>query len=144
MASNSQFAIAVHTMALLARSGDEFAKSDCIARSVNTNPVVIRRVLCALSDAGLVTSHTGPNGGSRLVLSPATISLLDINRAIEQRAIFGLHCRPPDQDCPVGRNIESVLCDVQQQVEGAINSVLASITLDAIVQQLEPELINCG
>lgn len=144
MATNSQFAIAIHTMALLARSGDELAKSDCVARSVNTNPVIIRRVLCALSDAGLVTSQTGPAGGSRLAVDPGLITLLDIHQAIEQRAIFGLHCRQPDQDCPVGRNIETVLCDIQQQVEGAMNGVLASITLDSLVQRLEPELVNCG
>ena len=144
MAANSQFAIAIHTMALLARSGDELAKSDCIARSVNTNPVIIRRVLCALSDAGLVTSQTGPAGGSKLAVEPRSITLLDIHRAIEQRAIFGLHCRPPDQDCPVGRNIESVLCDIQQQVEGAMNQVLAGISLDSVVRQLAPELVNCG
>lgn len=144
MAANSQFAIAIHTMALLARSGEDLAKSDCIARSVNTNPVVIRRVLCALSDAGLVCSQTGPAGGSRLCVAPSSISLLDIHRAIEQRSVFGLPGRPPDQDCPVGRNIEAVLCDIQVRVEGAMNEVLASISLDSVVQRLEPELVNCG
>ena len=144
MANNSQFAIAVHAMALLARSGDDFAKSDCIARSVNTNPVVIRRVLCAMSDAGLVSSQSGPAGGSRLAVPPTSINLLDIYRAVEKHAIFGLHCRPPDQDCPVGRGIETVLCGVQVQVEGAMNEVLSGITLDSVVQRLEPELVNCG
>lgn len=144
MASNSQFAIAIHTMALLARSGEELAKSDCIARSVNTNPVVIRRVLCALADAGLVVSQTGPSGGSRLAVDARSITLLDIHKAIEQRAIFGLHCRQPDQDCPVGRNIESVLCDIQDQVEAAMTGVLAGISLESIVERVAPELVNCG
>src|SRR5436190_7754954 len=109
MSTNSQFAIAVHTLALLARSGEEPAKSDCIARSVNTNPVIIRRTICALADAGLVTSQSGPSGGSKLAKPTESINLLDIYRALEQRPIFGLHCRTPDPDCPVGKNIELVL-----------------------------------
>ena len=51
MAANSQFAVAVHILTLLARKSDEHVKSSCIADSVNTNPVVIRRLMGQLGQA---------------------------------------------------------------------------------------------
>ncbi len=73
MAANSQFAIAVHVLALIAKGGEENVKSDCVAKSVNTNPVVIRRLLCNLNQAKLVISQTGGAGGTRLVRPPEEI-----------------------------------------------------------------------
>ncbi|MCC7307577.1 MAG: Rrf2 family transcriptional regulator, partial [Acidobacteria bacterium] len=57
MAANSQFAMAVHILALLALKGETNLKSDTIAHSVNTNPVVIRRILGQLANARLVESQ---------------------------------------------------------------------------------------
>ena len=78
MAANSQFAIAVHVLTILARSGDERVKSDYIARSVNTNPVVIRRLLSNLQEAGLVVSQVGAAGGTSLHKQPKDIYLSDV------------------------------------------------------------------
>ena len=65
MAANSQFSMAIHILALLAGAGEENVKSKLIARSVNTNAVVIRRILSHLNHAGLVVSQTGASGGTR-------------------------------------------------------------------------------
>jgi DNA-binding GntR family transcriptional regulator len=43
----------------MAWSGEEPLKSEQVAESVNTNPVVIRRMLLELAEAGLVVSQTG-------------------------------------------------------------------------------------
>ena len=65
MAANSQFSMAVHILTLLANAEGENVKSGLIAASVNTNPVVIRRVLSQLNQAGLVASQTGAFGGTQ-------------------------------------------------------------------------------
>jgi Rrf2 family protein len=62
--------------------------SEEIARKLNTNPVVIRRVLSLLRQAGLVTSHKGPSGGSKLAKSGKAIRLGDIYRAVETVAVL--------------------------------------------------------
>lgn len=54
MGSNSRYTVAVHTLLLLKDPGGEWVTSDWIAGSVNTNPVVIRRILRGLQAAGLV------------------------------------------------------------------------------------------
>jgi len=122
----------------MAWSDEEPLKSEQVAESVNTNPVVIRRMLCELAEAGLVVSQTGSLGGSRLASDPAKTTLLDIYQALECGGVFSLHRQPPSRDCPVGVNIETVLGDVLLEVDAAVEAVLAKITISDVVQRLKP------
>ena len=67
MSTSSRFSVAVHILTLMARADDEPMKSDQMAGSVNTNPVVFRRILCELARAELITSQTGASGGSSVL-----------------------------------------------------------------------------
>ena len=140
MSTNSRFAVAVHVLSLMAWSGEEPLKSEQVAESVNTNPVVIRRMLLELAEAGLVVSQTGSLGGSRLANDPAKTTLLDVYRALECGGVFSLHKAPPSRDCPVGVNIETVLGEVLSEVDSAVERVLQNITINDVVQRLKP----CG
>ena len=69
MPGSPRFAVAIHVLAVLAfieRKGGERVSSSQIAMSVNTNPVVIRNLLKALKDAGLIRVKEGRGGGIRL------------------------------------------------------------------------------
>jgi Rrf2 family protein len=140
MSTNSRFAVAVHVLSLMAWSGEEPLKSEQVAESVNTNPVVIRRMLKELAEAGLVVSQTGSLGGSRLAGDPAKTTLLDVYQALECGRVFSLHRQPPSRDCPVGVNIETVLGDVLLEVDSAVERVLENITINDVVRRLKP----CG
>lgn len=135
MARSCKFAVAVHITALLALE-EHACVSEWIAGSVNTNPVVVRRILSALAKAGLVTSTRGSNGGSALAKSPERITLLDIQRAVEDEEPPPLHHQPPNPACPVGRNIQSVLVRVMDRAEAAREAVLATTTLADIAGAL--------
>ena len=137
MAANSQFAMAVHILTMLAKSGDENIKSDYIAGSVNTNPVVIRRLLGQLSSANLVTSQTGSSGGTRLARSAENISLCEIYKAVSCGEVFGLHAKSPNQDCPIGRNIEAVLCNLQKEIDRSVGEKLGQYTLQTVIEMME-------
>lgn len=144
MAATSQFAIAVHVLALLAKGGAENVKSDCVAKSVNTNPVVIRRLLCSLSQAKLVVSQTGGTGGTRLARSPDEIRLSEVYRAISGGEVFALHRQTPNQNCLIGRNIQAVLENLQTEIDQAVERKLAEFTLQNILDSVEQEIvINC-
>jgi len=136
MAANSQFSMAVHILTLVARSGDENIKSDYIAESVNTNPVVIRRALSQLAQAGLVTSQTGATGGTRLARPANEITLCSIYGAVSCGEIFALHAKAPNQDCPIGRNIEAVLCELQKEVDRVVVDTLGHYTLADILKRI--------
>ena len=136
MAANSQFSMAVHVLTLLTRADGAALKSESIARSVNTNPVVIRRLLGQLAHAGLVVSHSGSQGGTRLAIGADDIRLSQIYKAVCCGEIFALH-DSPSQDCPVGRGIESVLCILQKQIDTAVDEKLARYSLREITQMVE-------
>lgn len=137
MAANSQFSMAVHVLAMLAKSVDDNVKSECIAASVNTNAVVIRRLLGQLNQANLVVSQTGAAGGTRLAKQPSEISLCEIYKAVSCGEVFALHAKSPSQDCPIGKNIEAVLCNLQKEIERTVGEKLRQFTLASVIEMVE-------
>ncbi len=137
MAANSQFSMAVHVLTMLACSGEEKIKSDYVAGSVNTNPVVIRRLLGQLNQANLVISQTGATGGTRLARYPEEITLAEIYKAVSCGEVFALHAKSPNQDCPIGKNIEAVLCNLQKEMDKSVDQTLSRYTLASVIEMVE-------
>lgn len=134
MAANSQFAIAVHILTVLAKEGEgNNVKSDYIAASVKTNPVVIRRLLGDLNQAKLVVSQTGANGGTQLAKCPKEINLADIHKAVSCGKTFALH-RQTNDDCPIGKNIQCVLEKLQTEINDVVEAKLAQFSLQDILR----------
>lgn len=133
MSRNCRFAVAVHVASVLALNGEAPCTSEWIAGSVNTNPVVIRRILSALAKAGLVRSIRGSAGGSVLARRPDAITLLDIAQAVDEDEGPALHHQPPNPACPVGRGIQPVLVRIIERAEAARESVLAATLLSEVV-----------
>ena len=66
----------------------------------------------------------------------AKVSLLEIYRAVDEPGILALHSGTPNPACDVGRNITAVLETVIERAEGAMEAVIASMTVQDIVQAL--------
>jgi Rrf2 family protein len=128
--------MAVHVLSVLAYKDGERVTSGLLASSVNTNPVVIRRLLLALQRAGLVETRKGVGSGSRLSCSPGKISLADVYRAVEAGQGLVLPPRKPNAHCPVGSCIQRTLSDVFSSVEDAVLKNLNKMTLGTIVEQV--------
>jgi len=125
-------------LTVLALHRGEALASRCIAMSVNTNPVVIRRLLGLFREAGLVESKTGVGGGWELVADPKRITLLDVLRVVEPKnEAFALHRSEPNPKCPVGCNIQDVLVDIYGDVEQAMAERLARSTIASVIDALE-------
>ncbi len=128
----------MHILAYLAFRQGVAVPSAEIAGSVSTNPVVIRRLLSALVKARLVSAQKGANGGFALASTPTNISLLDVYRAVEPTPNHGLRTFTPNQKCPVGAKIESILHGVFFKAQAGMETALARFTLAAIDQELRP------
>lgn len=111
--------------------------SEFIAGSVNTNPVVIRRILGRLRTAGLVKSHPGVNGGWLLCKSASDITLADVRLAMEEGSPFTMHTNAPNPACTVGRHIQGVLGHVFGHAERAMHDDLSRSTIAALVQSVK-------
>jgi Rrf2 family protein len=134
---SSKLSVGVHILTVFALKPGEALTSEFIACSVNTNPVVIRRLLGSLRAAGVVESKTGAGGGWSLLVDPARISLLDILRAVEPQAdFFALHRAEPNPECPCGLHIQGVLTEVYDKVRDGMARQLDGITIDCIAEKI--------
>lgn len=133
---STRFSVGVHILAMLAICKDCTNTSDFIAGSVNTNPVVIRRLTGLLKKAGLVHTSTGI-AGATLAKPPEEITLLDIYRAVgaAKNTLFDVH-QHTNEKCPVGANIQSALADTLEVTQRALERELESKTLADIVNSI--------
>jgi Rrf2 family protein len=141
MTSNTRFAVGIHILTLLAQDREEPITSEFMAGSVNTNPVVIRRVLGALRQARLVTSQGGNRGGWRLVREPEEITLADVYAAVEAESLFPLPQRAPNPQCRVGRNIQQALT---QHIDAAAQALTAELARTTVADILREVLVAAG
>jgi Rrf2 family protein len=125
--------MAVHVLAVLAYKDGDRVTSALLAASVNTNPVIIRRLLLALQRARLVETRKGAGAGSRLSRSAAGINLAQIYRAVEQSEPFAIPSSKPNADCPVGNCIRQELEKVFASAEAALEQDLAKTSLAAVL-----------
>ncbi|WP_291567773.1 MULTISPECIES: Rrf2 family transcriptional regulator [unclassified Clostridium] len=137
MKISSRFSVAVHILSMLSMEKDNLCTSEWIAGSVNTNPVIIRRVTGMLKKAGIVNVNPG-SGGAYLLIPIESITLLDIYKAVEvveEGQLFQIH-ENPNPKCPIGANIQLVLEIILLKAQGAMEDVLRNVTMKDIVEGL--------
>ena len=134
MSSNTQFALGVHLLTLLAALAPGTLSSEVMAESAHANPVQIRRLLGRFRRAGLVASKPGVGGGSQLLQDPATITLGDVWRIVQgEHQVLGSYAGDPD--CPVGRGIQSWVTDIDRRARQAIEDELERTTIRQLVDR---------
>lgn len=142
MQISSRFTIAIHMFTCIDTFGEDTKiTSDFMAGSINTNPVVIRKILSQLKGAGLLKVKRG-TGGVEITKPLNEITLLDIYKAVEcveDGMLFHFH-ENPNKDCPVGKNIHFILDDKLKQVQDAMEKELMSITLADVKKDLSKYL----
>jgi len=136
MQVSSRFTIAIHMFACIDYFEEDYKiTSDFLAVSVNVNPVVIRRIMTQLREAGLVSVARG-TGGITLARPAEEITFLDVFNAVESLddgKLFHFH-ENPNAECPVGANIHLILDDKLDRVQQALEDELSSITIADVVK----------
>lgn len=135
MRANSQFAIAIHALALLSLSDTALSSAD-IAGSAGTNPVFVRRIIGDLQRAELVRTHMGVHGGVTLARDAVAIDLLTVYEATHQGRLLSLHQSMPLETCICGGNIEAVLDPIFSEAEQALRKRLSQFTIADVVQAI--------
>lgn len=123
MKRNSRLSLALHTLSHMAGDPDRMRTSAGIADHAGTNPVVVRRVLGKLREAGLLTSEKGHAGGWRLARKPQDISLADVYLALDERLVASDEIN----DAPA--------CSVEHALHKRVSGVLEEIE-KSLVQKL--------
>ena len=131
MQISSRFTIGLHILTAIDNFHTEYkVTSDFLAGSIRTNPVVVRRILGQLKNAGLIESSQGV-AGITIPKPLEEISFYDVYAAIEpveEGDLFRFH-DSPNPDCPVGRNIHTLLDGKLREIQDAMEEKMRQYTL---------------
>lgn len=125
--------MAVHVLTVLAYKEGDRVSSASLAGSINTNPVIVRRLLLALQRAKLVDTCKGAGSGSRLNYSPKRINMAQIYRAVEAVEAFTAPSRKPNADCPVGHCMREELEKIFVSAQSALERDLEKTSLADVI-----------
>lgn len=132
MQISSRFTVALHIFTCMDTFKDDYKiTSDFLAGSINTNPVIIRKILTQLKNAGLITVARG-TGGISSTRPLKEITFYDVYEAIEpveNGDLFNFHASP-NLKCPVGRNIHALLDDKLKGIQIAMENEMKKYTID--------------
>jgi DNA-binding IscR family transcriptional regulator len=111
--------------------------SDAAATMLGTNPVVIRRTMAGLRDAGYVRSVKGHGGGWSLTGKLDDITMLDVHRALGENRIFALGPAEPNPTCLVEQAVNRSLASAMSEAETLLLQRLADVTLADIAADFD-------
>ncbi len=134
---NTRFATAIHIMTLLAKVPQEWLTSEWIAGSINVNPVIVRKELKELRNAGLIISRLGKEGGTRLSKSAEDIKISEIYAAVKNNEVLGKKNQKPNPVCPVGKEINSHLLLLFDATEQLVRDFLGNKSLQEFADQFD-------
>lgn len=114
------------------------------AEMLHTNPVVIRRTMAGLRDAGLVRSIKGHAGGWTLLKPLESVSMLDVYKAVGEPRIFAIGLADPVPDCLVEQAVNASMTSALKKAEAMLIAQLAEVTLAEIAEDFERRFsANC-
>ncbi len=103
--------------------------SEVIAAMLRTNPVVVRRTMAGLRDAGYVRSEKGHGGGWVIACDLERVSLLDVHRAVGGARIFAISNEHPNPNCAVEQVVNDAVADALRDAEALLVERLAEVSL---------------
>lgn len=146
MQLSSRFTIAIHIFACVDTFGEDYKiTSDFLASSINVNPVIIRKILSQLKNAGLIEVARG-TGGTFPARPIGEITFYDVYLAVdllEDRNLFHFHDNP-NPKCPVGRNIHIALDDKLAHIQSAMEEEMKKYTIADVVNDIRQRLEISG
>lgn len=105
------------------------ATSETLARVMQTNPVVLRRIMGGLRDKGYVSSEKGHGGGWRLACDLSEVTLHEIYLALGSPALFALGNRSDDPQCLVEQAVNASLDQALNDAEHLLLARFGEVTL---------------
>ncbi|MDC8759270.1 Rrf2 family transcriptional regulator [Janthinobacterium fluminis] len=117
--------------------------SAAVARMLQTNPVVVRRTMAGLREAGYVQSEKGHGGGWTLARGLEQITLLDVYRSLGEPPVFSLGLAGDSPEClieqAVNDALEAELREARQRLMARFGAItLAGLARDFATRRCRP------
>lgn len=136
MKYSMQFSDAIHILTYIEiYKNTDLLSSEMIAKSVETNPANIRKIMSQLKKSGLIITQIGkPN--PTLAKQPEAITLLDVYKSIEGNTNLIQVDPKTNPNCIVGANIQAVLNEKYDALQKKVEEEMNEITLDTLIHKV--------
>lgn len=134
--TDSRLSRTLHVLLHMARH-DGPMTSEAIGRMLGTNPVVVRRTMAGLRNAGYVKSEKGHGGGWSIAADLNAVSLLDVHRAVGGPRIFAIGSDRADPACAVEKVVNAAVEDTLREAEALLVARLGSVSLAELARSFD-------
>ncbi|SFO51810.1 DNA-binding transcriptional regulator, IscR family [Bradyrhizobium sp. Ghvi] len=135
MKRDSRLSGVLHVLLHMAQQPGPFT-SETLAKAVDTNPVVIRRIMAGLRDLGYVRSEKGHGGGWTLACDLSKVTLRDVYVALGSPALLAMGNRTEAPGCLVEKAVNAALGKAFDDAEALLLARLGEVTLAMLSEDL--------
>ncbi len=128
MRRDSRLSSVLHTLLHLANAKGALT-SEKLAMLIATNPVVMRRILGGLREAGIVGSEKGHGGGWTLLRRPADVTLREIYEALGMPTVLAMGHRSESPQCLLEQAVNRAMGGAFEAAEALLLARLGDVTL---------------
>lgn len=128
MRRDSKLSSVLHVLLHLAHS-DRPMTSEEMARFLDTNPVLVRRVLAGLRERGYISANRGHGGGWSITCDLARVTLRDIYDAVGAPPFFAMGNRSDKSSCLVEQSVNAALGEAFEEAEALLLRRLGHVSL---------------
>lgn len=139
MRRDSRLSGVLHILLHMAQQDGPFT-SETLARAMDTNPVVIRRIMAGLRDLGYVRSEKGHGGGWTLACDLSKVTLRDVYTALGSPALLAIGNRTEAPGCLVEQAVNAALDEAFNDAEALLLSRLGEVTLAMLADDFRKRL----
>jgi DNA-binding IscR family transcriptional regulator len=103
--------------------------SEALGPLMKANPVVLRRTLAGLRDAGIVRSDKGHGGGWSLARRLDAVTLADVHAALDVTALFTIGQRDARTRCPLEQAVNRAMDESMTRAEALLLERMRAVTV---------------
>jgi DNA-binding IscR family transcriptional regulator len=118
--------------------------SEVLAKAIDTNPVVVRRIMAGLRDQGYVRSEKGHGGGWTLACDLSKVTMRDIYTALGSPALLAMSNRVETPGCLVEQAVNAALNQAFEDAAALLLARLEQVTLAMLSADLRERIIARG
>ena len=136
MRKDSRLSRILHALIHL-KFSEKSLTSEELGQMLNTNPVVVRRTMGLLKQAGYVTSVKGHSGGWTLTVSLADITLYDIYKVVGESSLFTIGLTDEHNNCPIEIAVNASIGSVLNEAEALMLERFREITIQSLADNFK-------
>lgn len=143
MRRDSRLSGVLHVLLHMAEAGQPVT-SETMAKAMHTNPVVVRRVMAGLREAGFVRSEKGHGGGWSIACDMGAVTLRDVYAALGSPQPFAMGNRTEAPGCLVEQAVNAALDEAFHDAEALLMARMGAVSLAALAADFHQRMAAWG